>query len=1429
MMKKFFLSAVAVVSLVAAAQDYSIVFTRADNPDTNLVRSFQYRPTADGYIESVNGNNRYTRALYGGHSLWRLETSDRPVFGAYHKKQNRNISFYITVGGRRTNLTDVARCVSRYRGGERDYILTDPSWGRGTLTLKTVARHDAEGAVWQIVSKDMPKDAELTAECSGTVNVRLNRSGDLGPDPKNAFDPNPGLTDLKTCTVKAGGNGTRYILYEDRDVIAANQSALKKIFDKAVADMTALTSRLVINTPDPFINTLGANLMAAGDGIWDGETYQHGAVGWRMPLAGWRGAYTGDFLGQHDRARVHFDAYAASQVTDVPPVFDHPRQDSTLAMARAEKRWGTPMYSNGYICRNPRRNDQMHHYDMNLCYNDELLWHLRWTGDTAYMRRIWPVLKASLAWEKRNYDPDDDGLYDAYCCIWASDALYYSGGAVTHSSAYNYRANRLAAQVAQKIGEDPTPYQREADKIQRAINEVLWMPQMGTWAEFKDALGYRRLHDHPGLWTIYHAIDSDVSTPGQYFQATGYIDNHIPHFPIMVDGDSTGIDGAFVLSTTDWMPYAWSINNVAHAETLHTALAYWLARRPDAAYRIFKGMVLDGMYLGDSPGNIGQISYYDAARGENYRDFADPVGVMSRALVQGLFGFDPDLINSRVTITPGFPRAWDHASIDHSDFSYSYCLKGRQAVYNVNVKMNGVDSVTLNLPMLYDKVEGVKLDGKKAAWTTTGGNLAPEYVTIVIPAGKQKVTVDWDGDKVDEPVPPMAASRPAPFTPGQLGLDQMTGDYEPVDIAASFNSSVTDIFHNRYESPRPATTTLRIPVNGIGEWCHPLDSANIDDTLMRNRALAAGGVIDIDGVPFLTPVEGDNIVYTSLFDNYPDSVTVPLTGRGNGLELLMAGSTNHIQCFMENGVVTVEYTDGSVDRMPLIPPYNWCPIEQEYYYDNVAFRVDTPRPLRYAFGYNRASRNLGDALEITGVYGRRIDGGAATVLCMPVNPDKELKSLQLKAISNDVVIGLMAVTLVKNGRVVPAPMPDNNGVVDNTPDSIAQALTARPAPGSTRRGNNPVLFLVGNSTMRTGTRGNGDGGQWGWGYYMQQYFDPAKITVENQALGGMSTRTFYTKLWPEIRQAIRPGDYVIIELGHNDNGPYDSGRARATIPGTGTDSLLVNLAGTDSQEMVYTYGEYLRRYIHEINRRGGHAILMSLTPRNAWNDADSTRITRVADTYGGWAREVAEAEGVPFIDLNAITADKYEHFGKEKVKLMFYKDRIHTSALGARVNAESAVEGILACDVLNELAATIVNPPYVFSVGTARHPGQPLTLWVGDLKGAPASTPGESYLRDNESLRSLVASERWHNIYRALEPGDVVYICYGQSNTDPFDSGSELGALPAGEEMRVCQMPSDGRYELVYPIDTYLKIIIGDILEKGATYQLVNFPENLKL
>ena len=125
----------------------------------------------------------------------------------------------------------------------------------------------------------------------------------------------------------------------------------------------------------------------------------------------------------------------------------------------------------------------------------------------------------------------------------------------------------------------------------------------------------------------------------------------------------------------------------------------------------------------------------------------------------------------------------------------------------------------------------------------------------------------------------------------------------------------------------------------------------------------------------------------------------------------MAGSTNHMQSRIDNGLVIATYTDGTQDTLALRNPDNWCPIEQDYYIDGKAFQAPEPRPYRVCLGTGDVSRDLGKVLNIQGVYGREIPGGAAQMLRMPLNRHKRLKSLTLRTLSNDVVIGIMGITL----------------------------------------------------------------------------------------------------------------------------------------------------------------------------------------------------------------------------------------------------------------------------------------------------------------------------------------------------------------------------------------------------------------------------------
>lgn len=1004
-------------------------------------RTLQYRPDGEDFV-SVNGKNRYTRALYGSHTAFRLETSDRPIFAVYEKRNSKNIHFHLVLADSSvTPLEETAWCESRYTPGRRSYRLKHPSWGADAeLQISALALPDEDAAIWKITPVNMPVGAVLRPMLSEIRLNRLSRNGDMGADPPGCFDAPEQPQQLQSLGISLFDRQDVYVLVRDYSLVVPSQEEGISLYNKSEEARADLASRIRITTPDPYFNTLGGALAVAADGIWDGEVWLHGAIGWRMPLSGWRAAYTGDALGWHDRARTHFNAYAASQVTEVPNTIPHPAQDSALALARSEKKWGTPQYSNGYICRNPRRNDQMHHYDMNLCYIDELLWHFNWTGDLEYARRMWPVLTRHLAWEKRNYDPDNDGLYDAYACIWASDALYYNSGAVTHSSAYNYRSNRLAAMIAEKIGEDPAPYREEADRILKALNARLWMPERGHWAEFQDFMGHKRLHTSPGVWTIYHALDSDIADPFQAYLATSYVDREIPHIPVR--GDGLKDEGYATISTTNWLPYSWSINNVAFAEVMHTALAYFRAGRADAGFHLLKSSVLDGMYLGESPGNFGQISFYDAARGECYRDFGDPIGVASRVLIQGLYGILPDAMNGRLLVKPGLPSSWPFASLHTPDIDFDFKHTNEAVTsYTIIHRLPAVRTLELQFPAQRSEVAELTVNGKPATWTLVENSITRPVLSVMVPASsdeKVEINIEWGGEVLGSPTKSQieAASAEAPvcFVPMQQGdmkwwapVDNpMAADRgnstqfaafakvnsskcEPVVMDEQFNSAVTDIFRNEYLSPRSPYTTLQIPKQGIGEWCHPLHTVDIDDSGLRSSVQK--GVLNTKlGVPFRTPAEGQNIAFTSLWDNYPDSLTVSLKGKASCAYLLMAGSTNHMQCHIDNGLIRVYYKDGTCDKMALRNPDNWAPIEHIFFEDGMAFNRHAPALYRLRLKTGEVSNNFGEELGFPGAS-RELDGGAAILLEMPLNPDKKLSHLVLETLSNDVVIGLMGITL----------------------------------------------------------------------------------------------------------------------------------------------------------------------------------------------------------------------------------------------------------------------------------------------------------------------------------------------------------------------------------------------------------------------------------
>jgi len=224
-----------------------------------------------------------------------------------------------------------------------------------------------------------------------------------------------------------------------------------------------------------------------------------------------------------------------------------------------------------------------------------------------------------------------------------------------------------------------------------------------------------------------------------------------------------------------------------------------------------------------------------------------------------------------------------------------------------------------------------------------------------------------------------------------------------------------------------------------------------------------------------------------------------------------------------------------------------------------------------------------------------------------------------------------------------------------------------------------AFYIIGDSTVRNGD-GTGKSQQWGWGSFMAPYFDTSKISVQNHAIGGRSSRTFITEgRWEKITAKLKKGDYVIMQFGHNDGGPLDdTARARGTIRGIGEDSVKTYNPIRKVNETVYSFGWYMRKYIRETKQAGAIPIVCSPIPRNDWKNG---KVLRSTESYAKWAKEVALSEGALFIDLNDIVASKYESMGAEAVKPFFPVDHTHTNLDGAKLNASIVMENLLQMDV----------------------------------------------------------------------------------------------------------------------------------------------------
>lgn len=381
---------------------------------------------------------------------------------------------------------------------------------------------------------------------------------------------------------------------------------------------------------------------------------------------------------------------------------------------------------------------------------------------------------------------------------------------------------------------------------------------------------------------------------------------------------------------------------------------------------------------------------------------------------------------------------------------------------------------------------------------------------------------------------------------------------------------------------------------------------------------------------------------------------------------------------------------------------------------------------------------------------------------------------------------------------------------------------------TSKQDNRPTLFMVGDSTVKNG-KGDGAGGLWGWGDFIGQYLDTTKIKIENHALGGTSSRTFQDKgLWTAVLNKLKKGDYVLIQFGHNDNGPVnDSLRARGTIKGIGSETQEIDNILTKKHEIVHTYGWYIQKVVREAKSKGAIPTICSPIPRNDWQNG---KVPRNDTSYGLWAKQIAEKEKVTFINLNEKMALEMEKFGETKVTGTYFykKDHTHTSAKGAVLSASVIIDELK--NSKNSLKKYILDNPKIVL------PAKKKVFLIGDSTMANNNNnpdavgwgvPFPKYCdttrievinkaRGGRSTRTFDYEGLWNEVKNQLEPGNFILIQFGHNDAGDIDKEKFRGSLKGnGEETQEVTRP-DGTKEIVHTFGWYMKKFIREAKEKGA-------------
>jgi hypothetical protein len=806
------------------------------------------------------------------------------------------------------------------------------------------------------------------------------------------------------------------------DKKASGMGSAPEIFAAGKHRAEEIENRVVVDTPDADLNAMVAASNAVTDGVFRDGIFTHSGMRWGVPLLGWRTIFGGTAYGWHDRVKNQARLSIARQITQ-----------SDKTQAKADPRYGLSSQAPDSRLFGKGRIDFHHpsHYDMQTQFFDQLIHAWRWTGDPELEKILRPALELHLEYIHDCFDPTDTGLYESYANTWPTDDQWYNGGGTAEETAYAYTGHKAALEMARRAGDAAAVQRHEMRlaKIRKAFMDKLWMPAKGYVGGWVEQGGHERVHEDGWLYATFCPIDAGLLDSGQAASALYRTEwdlerEHMPY-------------GGQRCWTSNWVPSKWSLREMWPGDNYHLALSYFQTGLADDGWELLRGTFPCMALYGPVPGDMGYPS--------GGTDFNDCASMFCRTVVEGLFGYRPDYPNGVVTIAPQLPSAWDHASIRTPDVS----LDVRQGKYQIELTQPA--EMDLRLPVRARKLVAVTLNGRPVNWELVPGfgcsvakiavpksksalvelsceQPLPQYAPVAVEmrVGEKPDLSARDATKIIKTASPpttagyhlaeslvQAGDAPqrrlfkikvtdpaADAARAAQGFDKPPAGarWVPVDLSHQFNGDVRAIFQQQYLSPRPPTCSLRLATDGYSTWQMMLSKDNKPPTIDLSDVPALldrqNHLLTPVGIPFAW-VGGDrNIAFTSMWDNWPRQASVPVNRKAEGISFLLCGFTNPMQGRIANAELRLTYSDGIVERIELIPPLNFWSMcgfgGSDYDYKRDGFCLPTVPPSTVRLGRNCR----------------------AVILNHRLRTDVTLNSVTLETFSQEVIIGLMGMSLM---------------------------------------------------------------------------------------------------------------------------------------------------------------------------------------------------------------------------------------------------------------------------------------------------------------------------------------------------------------------------------------------------------------------------------